>query len=120
GTDGGLGGLLQMENTDDMPVPQFEVFGNGTMDLSKMTQDLAIGSLAGDGLVSLAGHNLSVGANNLSTTFSGVISGEGNLTKTGAGIFALNGVNTYTGSTIVSAGTLGGTGTVAGQLTVAA
>ncbi|WP_423372808.1 autotransporter-associated beta strand repeat-containing protein [Dyella acidisoli] len=39
-------------------------------------------------------------------TFSNVISGSGNLTKTGAGILVLDGANTYTGGTTVSAGTL--------------
>jgi autotransporter-associated beta strand protein len=120
GSSGGEGGLLQMEDTDDMPVPQFEVFGNGTMDLSKVTKSLAIGSLAGDGLVNLAGHNLTIGGNNLSTTFSGVISGSGKLSKSGTGTLALNGANTYSGLTTVSAGTLGGSGSVASQLTVAA
>jgi autotransporter-associated beta strand protein len=120
GSKGGEGGLLQMEDTDDMPVPQFEVFGNGTMDLSKVTKSLAIGSLAGDGLVNLPGHNLTIGGNNLSTTFSGVISGSGKVSKSGSGTLALNGANTYSGVTTVSAGTLGGSGSVADQVTVAA
>jgi autotransporter-associated beta strand protein len=66
------------------------------------------------------GRNLTIGGNNLSTTFSGVISGSGKVSKSGTGTLALNGANTYSGLTTVSTGALGGSGSVAGQLTVAA
>jgi autotransporter-associated beta strand protein len=87
--------------------------------------------------------NLNIGSNNLSTTFGGVITGvfsAGAITKIGTGTLTLtNGANTYTGGTNVNqgallvsnttglgaggpikvnAGTLGGTGTVAGPVTV--
>ncbi|HEX8962862.1 MAG TPA: autotransporter-associated beta strand repeat-containing protein, partial [Rhodocyclaceae bacterium] len=74
------------------------------LDLNNFDQTL--GSLAGAGNVALGSATLTAGGNNSSTTYSGVLSGSGNLTKSGSGLLILNGVNTYTGTTTVSAGTL--------------
>jgi len=65
-----------------------------------------IGSLAGTGNVTLGSGTLSVGANNSSTVFSGVISGTGSLVKTGLAALTLTGTNTYTGITTNLAGSL--------------
>jgi autotransporter-associated beta strand protein/T5SS/PEP-CTERM-associated repeat protein len=43
---------------------------------------------------------------------------SGGLTKLGTGALAMMGANTYSGATIVSAGTLGGNGVIAGPVTV--
>lgn len=80
----------------------------------------------------------SIGAKNLDTTYSGKITGNAAVTKTGTGMLNLSGANTYTGATTVSSGTLlvtgtlgstttsvssgatiGGTGTLGGKLTLA-
>jgi autotransporter-associated beta strand protein len=50
----------------------------------------------------------------------GVLVPGGGITKTGAGTLTLNTSNTYTGTTTVAAGTLAGTGFVAGPLSVSA
>ena len=49
---------------------------------------------------------LSVGNNNTNTTYSGVLSGGGSLTKIGTGTLILSGNNTYAGGTTINAGIL--------------
>ncbi|MFC2149216.1 autotransporter-associated beta strand repeat-containing protein [Candidatus Auribacterota bacterium] len=85
-----------------------------------------VGSVAGEGDVSMAGSNahLITGADNSSTTFSGVISEQiqpgSKVTKVGSGNWTLSGTNTYTGATTVSAGTLTVNGSIAGSSTTVA
>ena len=64
------------------------------------------GSLAGAGSVSNSAGRITAGGNNSSTTFSGVLSGAGGLTKTGIGRLSLSGSSSYNGATAVSAGEL--------------
>ena len=92
---------------------RIEVFGNGELDISGCDPGLTTGSLEGDGLVFLGANNLTLGTNDSSTLFSGVIQDGGfsggtggSLTKTGRGTLSLSGNNTYTGTTTVSHGTL--------------
>ena len=69
---------------------------------------------------------LTVGGNDTDTTYAGILSGGGSLTKAGTGTLTLSGANTYSGDTTVGGGTLEamtadslpGYGTE-GQLTVA-
>jgi autotransporter-associated beta strand protein len=105
-----------------------------------------IGSLEGNGIVYLGEKFLSVGRNNLDTTFSGLLASYdgqnfgGVLKKVGEGTLTLSGPNTYadhttvlsgalvannttgsatgTGPVKVQAGTLGGKGTIAGPVTI--
>ena len=66
-----------------------------------------IGSLSGNGGTVVLDAGLTTGdASN--TTYAGVISGAGSLTKQGTGTFTLTGANTYSGGTVINAGTLEG------------
>ncbi len=76
-----------------------------------------VGSIAGAGSINLGTFNLTSGGTHASTTFSGVASGTGSLTKTGTGTLTLSGANAYSGGTTVSAGTLlGSTASLQGNI----
>jgi autotransporter-associated beta strand protein len=87
---------------------------------------VTIGSLEGEGLVFPGSTTLTIGSNNLSTTFSGSIQDGGgptnegiaSLAKVGSGALTLSGTNTYTGSTTVSAGKLVVDGSLTSAVTV--
>ncbi len=148
GSNGGEGGFIQYRLGSTGGTARVEVFGNGTLDISQHNAPgVTTGSIEGSGLVFLGGVNLTVGTNNLSTTFSGVMQDGGfsggtggSLTKTGTGKLTLSRASTYTGVTIVNAGTLlvsnttgsatgpgavkvnagtlGGSGTITGAVTI--
>jgi hypothetical protein len=83
-------------------IARVEVFGNGYLSIN--TTELTIGSVEGTGKVVIgsntpSGNTLTVGSNNLSTTFSGVIRGSGIynvglLEKIGSGVLTLEGRET--------------------------
>ena len=52
---------------------------------AQITPDLVIGSLSGSGAVALTTGDLLAGSDNTSTSFSGVISGIGDVNKWGTG-----------------------------------
>ncbi len=66
-----------------------KVFDNGYLDISGHQSGVSIGSLDGSGNVFLGANRLTVGTNNINTSFSGVISGGGSLAKVGSGVLTL-------------------------------
>jgi fibronectin-binding autotransporter adhesin len=94
---------------------QVQIAGGATLDLNGYSQ--TIGSVVDIGLsggdVALGGATLTTGNDNLNTSFSGDITGSGNLVKIGTGIFDVSGASTYTGATTINAGVLSASSTTA-------
>ncbi|WP_249779398.1 autotransporter outer membrane beta-barrel domain-containing protein [Bradyrhizobium sediminis] len=92
------------------------VIDNGAFDISFLTTTgTTVGSIEGTGTVALGDRALTVGSNNLSTTFAGVIGASitgGSLIKQGTGTLTLSGANTYSGPTLVNGGTLAVDGSI--------
>jgi hypothetical protein len=65
---------------------------NGFLDISHHQSGVTVGSIEGDGNIFLGANDLTVGTNNISTTFSGGVSNNGHhgsLAKVGSGVLAL-------------------------------
>jgi outer membrane autotransporter protein len=105
-------GTLQMGAANALTASTDVTVASGaTFALNNFNQ--TIGSLAGAGNVTLGSATLSTNADNASTTFSGVMSGTGGLTKIGTGTLILTGASTYSGVTLVNGGVLDVNGSIA-------
>ncbi|WP_080693549.1 autotransporter outer membrane beta-barrel domain-containing protein [Pseudomonas chlororaphis] len=119
------GGVLQAGATNAFALSR-SVLVNKAGTLALNGYDQFAKNLAGDGTIILGGATLT--ANNAtaadSTNFRGVISGAGNLHKTGAGTLSLAGSGSHVGAVDVQQGTLrfahGGTFTTTGDFTTRA
>jgi autotransporter-associated beta strand protein len=126
GVGGSKGGMVSFQTQSTGGTASVTLNGNAKLDISTHNAPgVTIGSLAGAGSVLLGANTLTIGSNNVSTTFSGVIQDSGGLTKTGTGTLTLTGSNTYTGNTTVTAGVLGisntlGSGAGSGSVNVQA
>ena len=105
-------GTLQGGATNALPLNSIVVLANTSgagLDLNGFNQ--VVGSLSGGGTlggnVALGTGTLTIDGNNISTTYSGAITGAGGLTIQGTGTFRLAGTNnTYFGTTTINSGTL--------------
>jgi autotransporter-associated beta strand protein len=104
GADGG--GVITFDYDSTGGTSRVELFGNGKISFAAHTTPLTVGSIEGNGVVDMAFQDLTVGSNNLSTTFRGRIYGLGQLIKIGKGKLTLAGRNLYRGGTILRAGQL--------------
>ena len=105
-----LGNSLALQNS----TLNLAATNSGTLSFGNLT-DVTLGGLTGSGALALtntagAAVALDVGGNGQNTTYSGLLTGNGSLTKTGTGSLTLTGSNSYTGATILDGGTLFVTG----------
>jgi autotransporter-associated beta strand protein len=108
------GGGLVKNGTGTMMLSGTNTYSDGTTVSAGMLQ-LGDGTSRNGVVVGNIINNAALGfANPNAQTYSGVISGTGALTKTGAGTLSLAGINIYSGSTTLSNGTMALTGS--GQL----
>lgn len=77
------------------------------LDLNNFNQSVGSIYCSNNGTISLGTGNLTFGTNNTTTSsFTGIITGSGNIIKVGTGSAKLSGASTFTGTTTISAGTL--------------
>jgi autotransporter-associated beta strand protein len=115
------GGTTRINSSASGGIARFIMNGTGALDISFLSSaGTTAGSIEGSGNVFLGSKTLTIGGNNLSTAFSGVIQdggwaggSGGSLTKGGSGALTLTGANTYTGATTVNGGTLSVNGSIA-------
>jgi autotransporter-associated beta strand protein len=68
--------------------------------------DATLGALTGSRNLALGNAAITIGNNGTSTTYNGIMSGNGSLAKTGSGTLTLAAANSYSGPTAVNGGTL--------------
>ena len=103
-------GVLSLANTNALSASTLDYSSAGRVSFSNLT-GANLGGLQGSTNLALTNASggavaLNVGGNNSNTTYSGILSGGGSLTKVGAGTMILSGANTYSGTTTISAGTV--------------
>ena len=115
-------GAVLVAHTNALQSSTVELAASSTMKFTNALTAGNVGMIKGSGdfvLTNLGGNSvaLTVGTNNGSGTYSGIMSGSGSLNKIGTGTFTLAGENTYTGTTTVSAGNLAVSGKIASTTT---
>jgi fibronectin-binding autotransporter adhesin len=105
------GGTLKLENPVAAQNSTVAMIDSGTLTFAAGNTTPILGGLSGTGKITLStvaseAVTLAVGKNGQTTTFGGVLSGVGGLTKQGKGALTLAARNTYSGATIIAGGTV--------------
>jgi fibronectin-binding autotransporter adhesin len=78
----------------------------GTLAFTGTVTTYNVGALTGSRGIDVGANTLAVGGNGQSTTYDGVITGAGGLTKSGTGTMVLTATQSYSGQTSIGGGTL--------------
>ena len=107
------GGKLILKNSVALQMSTLSLAIDNGVAFAAGLGSATLGGLTGSGTLALqdqattpAAVNVTIGNNGTSTTYGGILSGAGSLTKVGAGTLLLAISNTYTGGTSINAGTL--------------
>ena len=100
-----LQGTLIVQDSGGLSADSALVLSVGTVVDASATATQAVAGLSGSGDVMLGSGQFSVNST-ADETFSGIISGDGSLSKTGAGKLTLEGTNTYLGGTVIDGSTI--------------
>jgi autotransporter-associated beta strand protein len=114
GTTTVYGGILDLANANAVGGSTVIVSGGSLVfDSSVIPHAFTFGGLSGNSNIVLQDNaatpdavSLTVGENGANTTYSGILSGIGSLTKSGTGTLNLTGASTYTGVTTLNSGTV--------------
>lgn len=114
GVTGINGGVVSLGSVGAIGTTGHVTFGGGTLRYSASNQ------VDYSSRIKNSGSAASIDTNGQTVTYASAIasSNVGGLTKTGSGTLNLNAANQYSGPTIVNAGTLSGTGSVLGLVSV--
>ena len=110
GTTLASGGTLALANSGALQQSTLDTSGAGCVTFESLTA-ATLGGLTGGGTLALTNSAsapvaITVRNDGISTTYSGVLSGSGSLTKLGSGTLTLTGSNSYSGGTSVAGGVL--------------
>lgn len=100
-------GLLDVAHANALKAATLHLAGAQTeLSLKRLAAGTVVNlpSLTGTGRVNLGQAALQVGSNNGNSTFGGMLSGAGGLTKVGSGTLTLSATSTHTGSTRIQQG----------------
>jgi fibronectin-binding autotransporter adhesin len=112
GTTMASAGTLLLNNTAALSASTFDASGAGTLSFGTLgaagfggLQGTASSTLTLSNTI-LGGVALVVGENNVTTTYNGILAGNGSLTKAGTGALLLAGSSAFVGGTNINAGVL--------------
>jgi len=105
-----VSGTMNLANADALQASTLDMNAAdaGTVGFTAGSGVYNVAGLKGSRGITFSSGTLSVGSNNASTTYSGILAGTGRLAKVGSAVLTIEDANSYSGGTLVSDGSLTG------------